>query len=206
MALSMPIEVPRPPLSLMITVCAIGLRPSASLTRRRSADRGLGQRLDGVLGDEAGDAVLELAVVVAEDVDGLLRDRAAIFSWASLLPARSYGRILGNRVMGRSSGFLLLLLGRRRWRRRGQRGQQGLGGLGDLACAAARSTGRGAVARLVPVVAERAMRRPRRSRRMGGGRQLRASRPRCRPACVRPSAVPEIEDDLEVGALTRVAG
>ena len=73
LALSMPIEVPSPPLSLMITVLARAAEASASLTSTSVEQVGIGERLDRVLGDEAGDALLQLTVVVAEDVDGLLR-------------------------------------------------------------------------------------------------------------------------------------
>ena len=74
LAWSIPIEVPRPPLSLIITGGRERRRGLLVVHRaRRSAGRDRSSGLDAVLGDEAGDPLLQLAVVGGEHVDRRLR-------------------------------------------------------------------------------------------------------------------------------------
>ncbi len=74
LARSSPIEVPSPPLSLMITVPADRLPGLLLVDLHLAQQVGIGERLDLVLGDEAGAALLQLPVVIAEDVDRLFGD------------------------------------------------------------------------------------------------------------------------------------
>ena len=73
LARSMPIDVPRPPLSLMTAVLRIASAASSSATSTSASDS-MSSGLDRVLGDHAGLAVLEEPVVVRERVDRDLVD------------------------------------------------------------------------------------------------------------------------------------
>jgi hypothetical protein len=58
----------------MITARSRAAAASASLTGDVAQHRRIHEWLDGVFGNEAAHALLKLAVVVGEDIDGLLRD------------------------------------------------------------------------------------------------------------------------------------
>jgi hypothetical protein len=71
LARSMPIDVPRPPLSLITAVVRIASAATSSSTSTSASDS-MSTRLDRRLGDHPGLAVLEQPVVVGEGLD---RDR-----------------------------------------------------------------------------------------------------------------------------------
>src|SRR5215218_8389911 len=102
------------------------------------------KRLNGVLGNETADALLQLAVVVGEDIDGLLRDASS----HHLVLGKFQTRLAHTQILGRVLSVRLRCWSPRLLLPRWWRGSRGPSSLQARAQFGVLALGRGSIARV----------------------------------------------------------